>query len=112
MSKPFLSLGDKIHCDYILVRSYGPNNTATWKPIEAKLLGWVSGITGYFVGTRSKQTGYISPATGDSYNDQSPDPVYFVETGKRIKAALVAINTTSRHILVPYDKVMKIGIDT
>jgi len=112
MSKPFFKLGDKVHCDYLLVRSYGPNNTATWEPIEAKLLGRVSGITGYFVGTRSKQTGYIKPASGSFYNESEPEQAWFIETGPRIKAALIAINTTSRHILVPYDKVMKIGIDT
>jgi len=108
MSKPFLKLGDKVHCDYILGRVYREPET-TWQPIEAKRLGWVDGITGYFVGTRSKQTGFIDNCNHVGENN---GPKYWVETGPRIKAALIAINTTSRHILVPYDKVMKIGIDT
>ena len=110
-------IGDKVRCDWVMVRFYTPNIDETgkegwrWEARIAQNMG-LEPIEGYFVGIRYKQRGYAAQNTPRisylSLDPPEPEAPYFQETGPRIKAGLIAKNAYCVPRIVPFNLIGRI----
>lgn len=90
--------GTEVTATHILNKVWRGDGTRTWESVPVK-------VSGIFIGIRYLQSGYMDEEFGEygqSYGDK-----YWVEKGKRIKAALIVQNARVNPIYVPVDCVSK-----
>lgn len=87
--------GKQVTATHVLNKEWRSGGQRTWVSLPVS-------VSGIFIGTRYLQSGYMEHEHGE-YGSDKYGGEYWVESGGRIKAALIVENPNKNPVYVPFD---------